>query len=394
MAERLYLDDAAATRVGPEVLKAMAPYFEVEFGNPASLHSEGVAAKRAVDDARKSIAAGLEAHADEIVFTSGGTEANNLALFGTAGRAQDQRHILISNIEHPSVSEAAAELECRGFVVSEVPVDGDGLVDPKVFKRALRADTFLASVIFANNEIGTVQPIAALGKIAHRNGTLFHTDACQAAPWLPIRVEALHVDLLTSNAAKLGGPKGAGALYVRRGVDLQPLLYGGGQERGLRSGTENVPGIVGFAKAFERARERFRDVETVRAIRDALIERLLAIDGVMLNGHRIERLPNNVNVSIEGIDGETLVLGLDAAGIAASSGSACSALHADGSPVLKALGTSTAGNVRFSIGWDTTLQDVERVVAAVQHVLDRQRPLEKIWPAAVKKGKEAHVREA
>lgn len=380
---RLYLDEAAATPVDQRVLKAMQPYWADQFGNPASLHREGVAAKQAIETARKTVAACLEAHPDEIIFTSGGTEANNLALFGAAAAQADRRHLVLSNIEHPSVREAAAELEKRGYVVTEVPVGRDGIVAPEVFSRALRDDTLLASVSYANNEIGTIQPIAALGKLCLKRRVLLHTDACQAAPWLPLRVDALHVDYLTANAAKLHGPKGVGLLYKRRGAPLKPLLFGGGQESGRRSGTENVPGIVGFAEAFRLTRERLSAVDRVRQVRDALIVALLELPGVTLNGHRHERLPNNVNVSVAGIDGETLLLGLDAAGIAASSGSACSSLHPDGSAVLKAIGASTGGNVRFSLGWTASSKDVARVVAAVKQILERQRPLQKQWEQIV-----------
>lgn len=384
--KRLYLDDAAATRLDPQVERAMRPYLTEQFGNPASLHAEGVAAKQAVEAGRRSIAEGLEAHADEMIFTSGGTEANNLALFGAALPQRDRRHLIISNIEHPSVSEAAAELERRGFIVTRVPVDTRGMIDPLTVKRALRDDTFLVSVIFANNEIGTIQPVAEIGKLCQRAGVLFHTDACQAAPWLPLRVAALHADLLTLNAAKMHGPKGAGALYVRRGVSLKPLLYGGGQEHGLRSGTENVAGIVGFAAAFRISRERMLHSARVAALRDYCISELLRIPGAKLNGHAVRRLPNNVNVSFEGVDGETLVLGLDGLGIAASSGSACSSLHRGPSHVLEAIAGGQTGNVRFTLDWDTKRSGIDRAVKAVATMLDRQRPIGARWSAIVQKG--------
>lgn len=388
MSKRLSLDEAAATAVDPRVINVMQPYFSERFGNPASLHREGREAREAVERARQTIAAGIEAHADEIIFTGSATEANNLALFGAAAARTDKRHLLISNVEHPSVSESAAELECRGFVVTEVPVERNGRIDPEIFVRALRDDTFLASIIFASNEIGTIQPIRELGKICLKRGVLLHTDACQAAPWLPMRVEALHVDYLTLNAAKLHGPKGVAALYRRRNAPLKPILFGGGQERGLRSGTENVPGIVGFAEAFRFARERLADVDRIRQLRNRLTDKLLGISGVRLNGDRTERLPNNVNISVDGVDGETLVLGLDALGIACSSGSACSSLHLEGnregSPVLAAIGATEGGNVRFSLGWGTTGRDLDRVVNATKTVIDRQRSGADVWERAVR----------
>ncbi len=391
MPQRLYLDDAAATQLDPQVRAAMEPFWRDVFGNPASLHREGVAARQAVDQARQTVAACLEAHPDEILFTGSGTEANNLALFGAAARQTDKRHLVISAIEHPSVSEAGRALERRGFSVTRVPVTPAGLVEVKTFAAALRPDTFLASVIFANNEIGTIQPVAELGKLCQKRGVLFHTDACQAAPWLPLRVEALHVDLLTANAAKMQGPKGVGLLYVRRRVRLEPQLVGGGQEQGLRSGTENVAAIAGFAQAFRLARERFDDSATVAKVRDVLIEGLLALPGVHLNGDRVRRLPNNVNVSVDRVDGETLVLVLDAAGIAVSSGSACSALHEAGSPVLAAIGASDGGNVRFSLNRTTTQKAARRVVAAVKKIIEQQRPLQAVWQAAMEQGRRVHA---
>ncbi len=393
MPKRLYLDDAAATAVDGAVFVAMKPWFNRGYGNPASLHREGVAARTAVEQARRTVADCLEAHADEILFTSGGTESNNLALFGAAALQSDKRHLVISSVEHPSVSEAAAELERRGFSVTRLPVNPDGLIEVAAFRAALRSDTFLASVIFAQNEIGTIQSIAELGKICAKQGVLFHTDACQAAPWLLLRVAALHVDLLTLNAAKLHGPKGAGVLFRRRGVLLKPLLFGGGQEAGVRSGTENVPAIVGLATAFQRVHGRLPAVEKIQAIRDELITRLTALPGVRLNGHPRQRLPNNVNVSVEGVTGETLVLGLDGEGLAVSSGSACSSLHQVGSHALTAIGAPADwGNLRISLDQTITRRDVGRIIAAVSRVLDRQRPVQRIWDRAVTEAKERHAR--
>lgn len=381
--KRLYADEAAATAVEPAALKAMQPYFTSRFGNPASLHAEGRSARAAVDAARLAVAKFLEAQPDEITFTGSATEANNLALFGSVDAQTDRRHVIISNIEHPSVAEVAAELERRGMTVEILPVGSDGRLDPALLRRALRNDTGLVSVHFANNEIGTIQPIRELARLCQQRGVLFHTDACQAAAWLPLRVPALHADLLTVSAAKLRGPKGIAALYHRRGLRLKPVIFGGGQEQGLRSGTENVPAIVGFGVAVHKTQARLQNADRVRTMRDMLIDRLRAIPGVRLNGHRTERLPNNVNISIDGVEGETLVLGLDALGVACSSGSACSAINRTGSPVLEAIGAVEGGNVRFSLSWETTRRDVERIARAVQTVLARQRPLAGVWERAV-----------
>lgn len=381
---RLYLDDAAATPIAPPVLKAMRPFWSTQFGNPASLHAEGVAAQQAVEAARKSLAESIEALPDEILFTGSATESNNLAVFSAAALAGDKRHLIISAIEHPSVTEAANELVRRGFELTILPVDHDGLISVKEFSAAIRPDTFFASVIFANNEIGTIQPIVELGKLCHKRGVLFHTDACQAAAWLPLRSVALHADFITINAAKMHGPKGVSLLYHRRGLKLQPMLFGGGQESSLRSGTENVAGIVGFAEAFDWTKKQFRNVDRVRQLRDWFIEQVTKLPGVRLNGHPTQRLPNNINLSIEGVGGEALVLGLDALGVAASSGSACSALQEDGSPVLKAIGATTGGNVRLSLDWSTTKSDLQRTLHALKTVIERQRPVEVHWQKTLK----------
>lgn len=384
----IYLDHAATTPLDARVMDAMRPYVSDVFANPSSLHAPGVAAAKSVMDARTRIARLLNAHADEIVFTSGGTESDNLAVVGIVrANASKGRHVVTSAIEHPAVLEPLRHFEKTGDIeLTVVPVDADGLVDADAVLQAVRFDTVLVSVMAANNEIGALQPVADIGKgllryrKAHATALpLFHTDACQAAGALDLDVEKLHVDLLTLNGSKIYGPKGVGALFVRRGVKLEPMLRGGGQERGLRSGTENVPGIVGLAAAFELAQAE-KETENARLVplRDRLIEGLLAVPKARLNGHPTMRLPNNVNVTFPDAEGESLVLYLDAQGIFASTGSACasSALHP--SHVLKAIGLPddvVHGSVRFTLGRSTTAEDIETVITAVPPLVERLRKM-------------------
>jgi cysteine desulfurase len=375
----IYLDHAATTPLHPEARRAMEPFLGEVYGNPSSLHAAGQAARRALDDARDRVALALEARAEEIVFTSGGTEANNLALVGAFLAVREQRpHLLTVGTEHHAVLDTCRFLERLGAEVTVVPVDGEGLVDPEDVRRALTPRTGLVSVMHANNEIGTVAPLAEIAAITREAGVPLHTDAVQTVGALPVGLESLGVDLLSLSAHKFTGPKGVGALLVRRGTRLRSLHYGGGQERGRRAGTENVAGIIGMARALELALAD-REAEAVRqaALRDHLIERIrtLAPD-VILNGHPTRRLPNNVNVAIPGIDAEALLLNLDLEGICASAGSACTAGSLEPSHVIRALGRPPAlvnGSVRFSLGRCTTKAEIDTVAERLAQIVARLR---------------------
>jgi cysteine desulfurase len=375
----IYLDHAATTPLHPEARRAMEPFLGEVYGNPSSLHAAGQAARRALDDARDRVALALEARVEEIVFTSGGTEANNLALVGAFLAVREQRpHLLTVGTEHHAVLDTCRFLERLGAEVTVVPVDGEGLVDPEDVRRALTPRTGLVSVMHANNEIGTVAPLAEIAAITREAGVPLHTDAVQTVGALPVGLESLGVDLLSLSAHKFTGPKGVGALLVRRGTRLRSLHYGGGQERGRRAGTENVAGIIGMARALELALAD-REAEAVRqaALRDHLIERIrtLAPD-VILNGHPTRRLPNNVNVAIPGIDAEALLLNLDLEGICASAGSACTAGSLEPSHVIRALGRPPAlvnGSVRFSLGRCTTKAEIDTVAERLAQIVARLR---------------------
>jgi cysteine desulfurase len=371
---RVYLDYAATTPVAPRVLEAMLPYFTEVCGNASSLHAFGQDARAAVDRARVQVASLIGARPGEIVFTSGATEADNLAVFGVP-LAQEARgrHVVTSVIEHHAVLEACRFLESRGYAVTYVPVDGAGFVDPDDVRQALRADTVLVSVMAANNEVGTLQPLAEIGRLARERGIPFHSDATQMAGALPLSVGELGVDLLSVSGHKRYGPKGVGALYVRSGTPLARVQHGGDHERGRRGGTENVAGIVGLGAAFALASEEMgAEAPHVAALRDRLIEGALAIPGARLNGGREHRLPNNTNFSFEGTDGQSLVIGLDLQGVAASSGSACSAGSLEPSHVLLALGLPpelAAGAVRLTLGRSTTQADVDHAIASLRRVV-------------------------
>ena len=313
----VYLDHAATTSVRDEVLEAMLPYFKDSFGNASSVHSFGREAKKALDTARETVAEILNADFNEIIFTSGGTESNNLAIKGVAHQYKQRgMHLITSAIEHPAVLNPMKELEKEGFTVTYLPVNEQGIVSVEAFQNAVRDDTILVSIMHANNEIGTIQPIAAIGKIARERGILMHTDAVQSVGYLNIDVDDLNVDLLTLSAHKIYGPKGVGALYVRKGVQLVPQIRGGAQERRKRAGTENTAGIVGLAKALELAhREQAAVVPKIEKLRDRLLEGILQIPHTRLNGSRTERLPNNINVCFEFIEGESLLLNLDLKGL-------------------------------------------------------------------------------
>ena len=382
----IYLDNAATTPMRPEVLEAMLPYFCEQFGNPSSIYPLGQDASDAVAEARATIAGVLNAKKPtEVFFTSGGTEADNWAIKGFAhANAAKGKHIITSAIEHHAVLHTCQALEREGFEVTYLPVDADGLVSPAAFEEAIGPDTILASIMFANNEIGSVQPIAELAAIAHEHGITFHTDAVQAFCHEAIDVQALGVDMLSASAHKLHGPKGVGLLYVRKGVKLDNLLDGGQQERGKRATTENVPGIVGFAKAAElAAAERASEHERQAELRDHAIARILAeIPYSRLNGSPTQRLANNVNVSFEFIEGEGMLLQLSFRGICVSSGSACTSGSLDPSHVLLAIGLPheiAHGSMRMTLGRDTTLEDIDFAVDSLVATIANLRAMSPLW---------------
>lgn len=388
MAERmLYLDHAATTPTDPAVVEAMLPYFTQCFGNPSSIYRMGRSALQALDDARALTAEVLHCAPKDLVFTGGGSESDNLAIKGAALVARERgkgNHIITSAIEHHAVLHACDYLKAFGFEVTVLPVDQAGLVAPDALRAAIRPETVLATIMYANNEIGTIQPITELGAICRERGVLFHTDAVQAAGALPLDVEALNVDLLSLTAHKFYGPKGVGALYVRRGVALMSQVNGGGQERRRRAGTENVPGIVGFAAALQRAESRRAEsVAQASVLRDQLIDGAMQrIPETRLNGHPTQRLANNANLSFACAEGESLLLLLDQAGICASSGSACASGSLSPSHVLLALGLdadAAHGSVRFSLGKDTTADDIEYLLEVLPSMVDRLRSVAPQW---------------
>jgi cysteine desulfurase len=387
MAHPVYLDNAATTPMDPRVLEAMLPHLGGGGrGNPSSLHAPGAAAREAVEEARESVATLLGASAREIVFTGGGTESDNLAVLGLARAASpERRHVVISRVEHAAVREAARRLEVEGFEVTRVGVDADGLVDAAEFAEALRQDTALAAVVWANNEVGTVEPIEELAGICAERGVPFHSDAVQAAGRLPLDVREARVSTLALSAHKLYGPQGVGVLYVREDVAVEPILFGGGQERGLRSGTENVSGIVGLGEAARLAREEMVDrVRHERGLRDGILAGVAGLGGVRINGHRERRLSNNAHLSVEGVEAEGLVLFLDALGYAIGSGSACASGSAGhkASPVLLAMGRDereALSSVRITVGKDNTAGEVEGFLEAFSSAVGQLRELSPLY---------------
>jgi cysteine desulfurase len=380
----VYLDHAATTPLRPEVLLAMKPFLAQQFGNPSSLYSLGVGASRAIEQARATIAKCLQAHPDEIIFTSGGTESCNLAVLGAARALKDKgRHIITTNFEHHAVLNSCKALEQEGFTVTYLPVDSQGFISVDQVKKALRPDTILVSIMYANNEIGTILPLAEIGKMMLRyrkeRGTVFpyfHSDACQALNYLDCSVEHLHVDLLSLNAGKIYGPKGTGCLFKRRDVVLQPLMYGGSQESYLRPGTENVVGIVGFGKAVELVlKEQEKEVKRLSKLTEYLYLSLKkALPHGIFNGPEIgqNRLANNINFTIPGMEAETILLYLDRHGIMASTGSACTVRSVDTSHVLKAIGRTDAeakGSLRFTLGKATKKEDISYAKAKLEQIL-------------------------
>jgi cysteine desulfurase len=392
MIRRVYLDNNATTPVLPEVLEAMRPYFGERFGNASSIHHHGQDTRAAVEHARQSVAALLGCRASEIVFTSGGTEADNLAIFGVV-RSGD--HLITSTIEHHAVLNSCKHLSAEGCEVTYVPVDGQGLVDPADVKRALRTNTKLITIMLANNETGVLQPAAEIGKIAAETDICFHTDAVQAAGKIRLDVNQIGCDLLTISGHKFHGPQGVGALYVRKGTQLAPRLHGGSHERSRRAGTENVPAIVGFGKAADLALAGFARGDDVRGddvkmahARDRLERELLSIEATGLNGEGAARVPNTTNIYFEGIDGEALVIALDLKGLAVSTGAACSSGSIEPSHVLIAMGLPVArakASLRFSLGKQNTPEDIELALNLIPETVSHLRDLSPVYKTAVSK---------
>jgi len=378
---RIYLDYAATTPTHPEVVKAMLPYFTDVFGNPSTIYSYGQESKGAIEEARVKVADLIGARGEELVFTSGGTEADNFAIKGVAYANENKgNHIITTSIEHHAVIETCKSLERRGFKTTYLPVDEYGLVNPDDVRRAITDKTILISVMHANNEMGTIEPITEIGKIAKETKIYFHTDAVQTAGHIPVDVNELGVDLLSMSAHKLYGPKGVGALYIRKGTKLLPLMHGGEQERRRRASTENVPGIVGFGRTVELAQQEIdEEAKRLTYLRDKLIKGLLErVDHIRLNGHPSRRLPNNVNVSVDFVEGESMLLNLDLEGICASTGSACNSSSIEPSHVLLALGLSPElahGSLRFTLGRGNTSEDIDYVLEILPRIITKLRAM-------------------
>ena len=378
---RIYLDYAATTPTHPDVVAAMLPYFSEVYGNPSTIHASGQEARGAMEEARTRVAGLIGARDEEIVFTGSGTEADNFALKGTAYASENRgNHIITTPIEHHAVLETCQFLKKRGFEITYLPVDEYGLVNPEDVRQAITAKTILVSVMHANNEIGTIEPIAEIGKITREAGVYFHTDAVQTTGHLPINVAELGVDLLSISAHKFYGPKGVGALYLRKGTKLVTFMHGGEQERGRRASTENVPGIVGFGRAAEIAQKELNEeAGRLTFLRDKLISGLLGqIDHTRLNGHPRQRLPNNVNISISFAEGESMCLSLDLEGICASTGSACSSGSLEASHVLLGIGIpheEAHASLRFSMGKWTTEEEIDRVLEVLPRIVTRLRAM-------------------
>ncbi|MCL2604941.1 MAG: cysteine desulfurase NifS [Defluviitaleaceae bacterium] len=382
--DTLYLDNAATTPLHPKALAAMMPFLEGKFHNPNSVYGPARAVRQAIDEARAVVASAIGARPDEIFFTGSGTEADNWALNGVMTASPEKRHVITSSVEHHGVLYTCRALEKRGYDVTYLPVDADGLVNPDDLREALRPDTALVSVIMANNEVGTIQPLTALTEITRRNNIPFHTDAIQAVGHIPVDVNALGVDMLALSAHKFGGPNGVGALYIRKGTPVSPLIYGGAQERGRRAGTENAAGIVGMAEALSLTmKEMPHENPRVSALRDKLIAQITSkIPHVKLNGHPTQRLPGNVNISFKFIEGESLLLHLDMQGCCASTGSACSSGALEPSHVLMAMGLPHAmanGAIRFSFGCGNTDADIGRLMAMLVPSVERLRAMSPLY---------------
>lgn len=395
----IYLDNAATTKTAPEVVEAMLPYFTENYGNPSTIYSLGSTSKKAVNEARRTIADAIGAKQEEIYFTAGGSESDNWALKATAeAYASKGKHIITTKIEHHAILHTCEYLEKRGFEITYLNVDRDGLIDLEELKAAIRPDTILISVMFANNEIGTMEPIEEIGAIAKERNVLFHTDAVQAFGQVPIDVDKLHIDMLSASGHKLNGPKGIGFLYIRSGLKLRSFIHGGSQERSRRAGTENVPGIVGLGKAVERAL-RIMDEKTKHEIelRDYLIERVeKEIPYCWVNGHRTKRLPGNVNFSFLYIEGESMLIMLDMKGICASSGSACTSGSLDPSHVLLAIGLKheeAHGSLRLTLSEENTKEQMDFVVDNLKQIVARLRDMSPLYADFVEEQKKKAVEE-
>lgn len=391
MKKLIYLDNAATTKTAPEVVEAMLPYFTEHFGNPSSVYGLAAESKKAVTEARETIAKALGAGTEEIYFTAGGSEADNWALKAAAESYRNKgKHIITTKIEHHAVLHTCEWLEKNGFEVTYLNVDENGVVKMEELKKAIRPDTILISVMFANNEIGTLEPVREIGEIAHEKGILFHTDAVQAFGHVPIHVDEYHIDMLSASGHKLNGPKGIGFLYIRKGLKLRSFIHGGAQERKRRAGTENVPGIVGFGKAVERAMATLKErTDRERKLRDYLIDRVLKeIPYTRLNGHRTGRLPNNANFSFQFIEGESLLIMLDMEGICGSSGSACTSGSLDPSHVLLAIGLPheiAHGSVRLTLSDTTTRKEADYVVDNLKVIVERMRSMSPLYDDFIKR---------
>ena len=391
MGQFLYLDNAATTKTAPEVVEAMLPYFTEKFGNPSSVYGFASANKEVITAQRDIIADALGAKSNEIYFTAGGSEADNWALKAAAEAYADKgKHIITTKIEHHAILHTGEYLESKGFDVTYLDVDEDGIIRLEELKSAIRPDTILISVMYANNEIGTVQPIKEIGEIAHEHGILFHTDAVQAFGQIPVNVDECHIDMLSASGHKLNGPKGIGFLYIRTGVKIRSFVHGGGQERKRRAGTENVPGIVGLGTAVSRAIRTMEERSAKEsALRDYMIERVeKEIPYCRLNGHRKHRLPNNANFSFRFIEGESLLIMLDMKGICASSGSACTSGSLDPSHVLLAIGLPheiAHGSLRLTLSDETTKEDIDYVVDNLKEIVEHLRKMSPLYEDFVKK---------
>lgn len=385
MKKMIYLDNAATTKTRPEVVEAMLPYFTELYGNPSSVYDFATPARQAVAQARETIAAAIGAKANEIYFTAGGSESDNWAIKATAEAYRSKgNHIITSKIEHHAVLYTCQYLEKQGFEVTYLDVDENGTVKLDELKKAIRPTTILITIMFANNEIGTIQPVKEIGQIAKENGILFHTDAVQAFGHLPIHVDEYHIDMMSASGHKIYGPKGIGMLYIRTGVKIRSFVHGGAQERKRRAGTENVPGIVGFGKAAELAMETMEERATYEAeLRDYLMERVMAeVPYTRVNGHRTNRLPNNANFSFQFVEGESLLILLDSKGICGSSGSACTSGSLDPSHVLLAIGLPheiAHGSLRLTLSEENTKEDMDQVVEAIKAILERLRGMSPLY---------------
>lgn len=391
MKELIYLDNAATTKTAPKVVEAMLPFFSERYGNPSSIYSMGAAAKAAVTDVREYIASTLGAKTNEIYFTGGGSEADNWALTATAEAYESKgRHIITSKIEHHAVLHTCRYLEKRGFEITYIDVDENGRIKLEELEREIREDTILISVMFANNEIGTIQPVKEIGEIAKKHGVLFHTDAVQAYAHIPINVDEMNIDMLSASGHKFNGPKGIGFLYIRTGIKIRSFIHGGAQERGRRAGTENITGIVGIGKAAELAFSNMEErIEKETRLRDYLMKRIREeIPYCRCNGDAVNRLSNNVNYSFRFIEGESLLIMLDRKGICASSGSACTSGSLDPSHVLLAIGLPheiAHGSLRLTLSEENTMEEMDRTVEAVKEIVNRLRNMSPLYEDFIKK---------